>query len=521
MFSFTKPICEIRTCRGQVRPGIMTLMLVVAAAGLATRVTQAADEAGQPSRPNLVFILADDLGYADVGSFGQQRIRTPHLDRLAAEGLRLTQHYSGNAVCAPSRCVLMTGYHPGHAYIRDNSEVKPEGQRPLPAETQTLARLLQAKGYATGAFGKWGLGSPGSSGDPLNQGFERFFGYNCQRVAHNYYPTYLWDNAEQRPLDNPAFAAHQKFPPGADPQSPAAYAGYTGKEFAPDLITDAALEFIRASHQQRRPFFVYVPSTIPHLALQIPADGLAEYEGTFPEEPYLGDKAYLPHRTPRAAYAAMVTRLDQHVGRILDLLDELKLTDSTLVVFSSDNGPLYDRLGGTDTDFFRSAADLRGRKGSLYEGGVRVPTIVRWPGQVAAGTTSDRVSGFEDWLPTMLDAAGLGDTIPTGLDGISLLPTLQGREQPPRPFLYREFPGYGGQQSIRVGDWKAVRQQLRPPQGREPKLAVELYNLANDPQESRDVAAEYPEKAAELLRRMQEQHRPSAEFPIPALDRGG
>jgi arylsulfatase A len=478
-------------------------------------------EAGQirgqeprPRLPNIVLILADDLGYGDLGSFGQRKIRTPNLDRLAREGLRLTQHYSGNSVCAPSRCVLMTGRHPGHAFVRDNREVRPEGQVPLPEEAVTLAELLRQQGYATGAFGKWGLGFPGSSGDPLAQGFDRFFGYNCQRVAHNFYPTSLWDNNRQVALDNPEFAAHQRFPADADASRAESYAQYQGRVYAPDLITEAALRFVRENRE--RPFFLYFPSTIPHLALQVPEDGLAAYRDAFPEEPYLGDRAYLPHFTPRAAYAAMVTRLDQHVGLILELLNELHLADSTIVVFSSDNGPLYDRLGGTDTDFFQSARDLRGRKGSLYEGGVRVPTIVRWPNHIAAGNQSDYVSGFEDWLPTFLHLIGREATIPADVDGVNL---ERGREQAPRAFLYREFPSYGGQQSIRVGDWKAVRQNLKP-RGREPDVSVQLYHLGRDPQESTDVAAEHPQIVEKLLALMRAQHTPSETFPLPALDEG-
>ena len=480
--------------------------------------------AGRP--PNLVFILADDLGYGDIGSFGQTRIRTPNLDRLAAGGMRFTRHYSGNAVCAPSRCVLMTGRHPGHAFIRDNRDANQgnrgafaEGQVALPAGTRTLPSLLKARGYATGAFGKWGLGPPGSEGDPLRQGFDRFFGYNCQRVAHNYYPTSLWDNATVRPLQNLAFAAHQKLQPGADTNDVATYQRFTSREYAPDLIHEQALRFVR-DHRDR-PFFLYLPTTVPHLALQVPDDSLAEYAGKFAETPYPGGRGYLPHRTPRAAYAAMVTRLDREIGRLLDLLKELGLDEQTLVVFTSDNGPLYDELGGTDTDFFNSAAGLRGRKGSLYEGGIRVPLLVRWPGHIPAGRSSDRVTGFEDWLPTLLELVGQAGESPKEVDGISFVPTLLGREQAPRPFLYREFPAYGGQQSIVMGEWKGVRQKLlaRAGQGGASGGRLELYNLAKDPQETTDVAGQHPDVVARLERLLREQHSPSALFPFPALDR--
>ncbi len=475
--------------------------------------------ASAADKPNIVFLLCDDLGFGDVGAFGQQKIRTPNVNRLAAEGMKLTTHYSGNAVCAPSRCVLMTGLHPGHAFIRDNRQYRKgsEGQWPIPAETVTLAEVLQELGYTTGAFGKWGLGAPDTTGEPLKQGIDRFFGYNCQAVAHNYYPTYLWDNGVKLPLNNPPFAATQKFPASADPNDPASYARYSGKDFAPDFITAQALKFIRDNKD--RPFFLFYPTTVPHLALQVPDDSLAEYAGKFPEEPYLGDKAYLPHRTPRAAYAAMVTRLDREIGRLMQEVAAQGLDDNTIFVFSSDNGPLYDKLGGTDTDFFQSAGVFRGRKGSLYEGGVRVPTIVRWKGKIAAGTESKRVSGFEDWFPTLVEVAGGLEAIPNGLDGISLVPTLLGKPQPDRPFLYREFPSYGGQQSIRVGDWKAVRQNLNPP-ARRPLNAgpIELYDLTAEPTESTDVADNHPELVAKLSKLMAEQRVKSEVFPIRALD---
>ena len=475
-------------------------------------------------RPNIVFILADDLGFGELGCFGQTKIKTPNLDKLAAEGMRLTQHYSGNAVCAPSRCVLMTGKHPGHAFIRNNRSTPPEGQYPIPADTVTLPKLLGKQGYVCGGFGKWGLGGPGSAGEPLKQGMNRFFGFNCQGVAHNHYPTHLWDDDKQVSLNNPMFDAHQnKLAAGAGPNDPASYAGFVGKEFAQDVIMEQALRFVRDN--KSRPFFLYVPSTIPHLAIQVPEDSLAEYSGKFDDPPYVGGKGYLPHRQPRAAYAAMITRLDRDVGRIVALVRELGLEENTLFVFSSDNGPAYGGIGGTDADFFNSAGPLRGKKGSLYEGGFRVPTIARWKGKIPAGTPRDRVSGFEDWLPTLLDVAGAKDSTPKEIDGLSLLPTLRGESQSERPFLYREFPDYSGQQSVRVGDWKAIRQNLKP-KGKPPatdatKIIVktELYNLKDDLAESKDVAAEHPDVLAKLEKLMREQHVPSAEFPFAVLDR--
>ena len=480
------------------------LLAFLLAAGLAS--------AQQPERkPNIIFILADDLGYADLGSYGQKHIRTPHLDRLARTGMRFTQHYSGNAVCAPSRCVLLTGLHPGHAAIRDNREVKPEGQTPLPSGTVTIAHLLRQQGYATAVIGKWGLGFPGSSGDPLQQGFDRFFGYNCQREAHNHYPAALWDNARKLVLRNVAFPAHQKLPEEADPSDPLSYARFRGNVYAPDRLRDAALAFIRA--QRERPFFLYFATPVPHLALQAPDDALAAYRGKWPETPYDGSRGYLPHPTPRAAYAAMVTRMDADIGRLLALVKELGLLNDTIIVFTSDNGPLYGGHGGTDTEFFRSAGRMRGRKGSLYEGGIRVPLIVSWPGKIAPGSVSDRVTGFEDWLATLLELSGA--TNRTRRDGISFAPTLLGKPQAARPFLYREFPGYGGQQTARVGDWKGIRQRLA-----KTLAQTELYQLKEDPGETNNVASEYPEVVAQLEAVMREQHQRSEAFRIRALDQG-
>jgi len=460
-------------CLNMCRSAVAALICLCAwndFAGLATAVEPSPRL--RDSRPNIVFILADDLGYGDLGCFGQKKIRTPHLDRMAAEGMRLTQHYSGNAVCAPSRCVLMTGLHPGHAFIRNNRETKPEGQYPILADTVTLGKLLQRQGYVTGAFGKWGLGGPDSEGRPLKQGINRFFGYNCQAVAHNFYPTYLWDDETRFPLKNPVFPAHQKsLPDGSDPLDPKSYAGFTGPDYSADLIAEQALRFVR-DHKDR-PFFLYVPTTVPHLALQVPEDALKEYEGAFPDDPpYEGGRGYLPHRTPRTAYAAMITRMDQHVGKIVSQIQELGLDHKTIYIFSSDNGPLFDKYGGTDCEFFESAGPLRGRKGSLYEGGFREPTLVRWTGHIPAGRSSDRVTGFEDWISTLLDLIGAKAVTPAGLDGISFAPTLLGHEQPARPFLYREFPDYGGQVALRMGDWKGVVQNLMP-RGKQPAASLE------------------------------------------------
>jgi arylsulfatase len=459
-------------------------------------------------KPNFIFILADDLGYGELGCYGQEKIRTPHLDRMAAEGIRFTQFYCGSPVCAPSRCVLLTCKHSGHAYIRDNSEVQPEGQLPIPDEELTIAELLKKEGYATAVIGKWGLGPPGSSGDPLRQGFDFFFGYNCQRHAHNYYPTYLYRNHEKVILDNPDFPAHQKFPEGLDPSDPAHYTRYTGKQYAPDLMTEEALAFIRRHRNQ--PFFLYFATTIPHLALQVPEDSLREYLGKFPETPYLGDRGYLPHYAPRAAYAAMITRMDRHVGQILQLLEELNLADRTVVFFSSDNGPTHGRgpenlgVGGVDTDFFRSAGPLSGRKGSVYEGGIRVPLIVRWPGKIRPGSVTDHIAGFQDVLPTILHI--LGKQPPPDCDGISFLPTLLGMpEQKTHPYLVWEFYGYGGQQAVRLGRWKGIRMNCY----KDPNGPLQVFDLDTDLAETTDLAAAYPEIVRQMEEILKREHSPS------------
>lgn len=444
------------------------------------------------ARPNIVLFLADDLGYSQLGCYGETRIRTPHIDRLAAEGTRFTQAYSGSPVCAPSRCVLLTGKHTGHAHVRDNREIKPEGQAPLPAGTPTLARLLRDAGYATGIVGKWGLGHPGSDGEPLAQGFDFFFGYNCQRKAHNHYPPELWRNTARVRLA------------GND-------GGPTGRQYAPDLFEAEALGFIEANRS--RPFFLFFATTIPHLALQVPEDSLAEYAGLWPETPYDGSKGYLPHPTPRAAYAAMVTRFDRSVGRIMARIEELGLAKDTLVLFASDNGPTYD-VGGYDMDFFLGAGGFRSHKGYLYEGGIRVPFIARRPGVVPAGRASAGLVTFQDVLPTCLEIAGARPA--EDVDGVSLRRLLEGRTGGPSDdrAIHMEFPAYGGQQMARLGRWKGVRQGLLE----NPDAPIELYDLEEDPGETADVAAAHPEVVAELAGIMVREHRPSELFPFPALD---
>jgi arylsulfatase A len=474
--------------------------------------------AGEARKPNIIFILADDLGYGETGPFGQKIIRTPTLDKMAGEGMKFTQHYTGSPVCAPARCVLMTGKHPGHAFVRDNREVgewySGEGQFPIPASEPCIAAALKSAGYATGAFGKWGLGGVGSSGDPLKHGFDHFFGFNDQRQAHNYYPQYVVDDDRRVPLpgnSNVVTKVGGKISDGADPNDAASYASFTGQQYVPDLCNERALQFIR-DHQDK-PFFLYYPTTVPHLSLQVPEDSRAEYEGKLDDKPYTGGNGYLPNQFPHAAYAAMITRMDRDIGKLMQLVKDLGLDDNTIFIFTSDNGAVYP-LAGVDPVYFKSNGDLRGYKGDIYEGGIREPLIVRWKNHVPAHITSDFVSGFEDWMPTLLELAGAKNLVPPTADGISLAPTLLGKQQAERPFLYREFHGYGGQQAVRVGDWKLLKRDLIATPKKPATPTLELYNLAADPAEKENVAAAHPDLVAKLQKIMDAQHTPSKQFPF-------
>ncbi len=438
--------------------------------------------------PNVVLIMADDLGVFELGCYGQTKIKTPHIDKLAAEGMKFNRFYAGNAVCAPSRCCLLTGMHPGHATIRNNGEVKPEGQRPIKEDDVTIAEVLQQKGYVCGAIGKWGLGMFDSPGSPLKQGFDFFYGYNCQRHAHSHYPKYLYRNDQRVEL------------PGNNLK--------TGDSWSHDLFEKESLAFLDAN--AKKPFFLYLPFAVPHVAVQAPDDAIAEYRGKLGDDPaYDGKKGYQPHPTPHAGYAAMVTRMDGTVGKIVAKLKELKLDDNTLVLFTSDNGPTHN-VGGADSTYFQSAGNLRGLKGSLYEGGIRAPLLARWPGTIKPGTTCDMPLAFWDLLPTIAQVAGA--QAPKSIDGISFLPALKGREQKGHEFLYWEFPGYGGQQAVIANGWKAVRQKMGK------GIKTELYHLDGDESEAKDVAAEQPAKLKELEAIMLREHTPSPEFPLQRID---
>lgn len=414
--------------------------------------------------PNIVFVMADDLGYNHLGCYGQEKIRTPHIDRLASEGMRFTQCYAGAPVCAPSRSVLMTGVHGGRTSVRANS-----GGVPILDEDVTVAEALKRAGYATGCFGKWGLGDAGTDGVPNRQGFGEFFGYLHQVHAHFYYPYFLWKNGEKYLL------------PGNE--------GGGRGQYTHDEIVQQALNFIRDNKD--RPFFLYLPFTIPHTELLVPEDSFAEYDSRFEEpNPYRGGH-YANQPKPRTAFAAMVSRMDRDVGRVTGLLRELDLEESTVVFFTSDNGGQDG--GGADLAFFEGNKPLRGAKGQLYEGGIRVPMIAKWPGRIDAGSESGHVWSFDDVFPTL--AALAGAEVPEAVTGVTALPALigegaAGHPQRIKPYHYWEL---GGGRALRMGDWKAVR-----PTGDHP---YELYNLANDPGETRNVAEEYG-RLLESMKRM-------------------
>jgi arylsulfatase A-like enzyme len=425
-------------------------------------------EAGEPTgKPNIIFILADDLGYGDLGCYGQKQIQTPSIDRLATEGMRFTDHYSGTTVCAPSRCSLMTGLHTGHTYVRGNSEVQPMGQLPLPTDTVTLPKLLKKAGYTTALIGKWGLGGPDSTGIPNRQGFDYFFGYLCQRHAHNHYPEFLFRNSARTPLKN-------KVPGG---RLDGAGVATEKVEYSYDLMEQEALQFVEQN--KKGPFFLYLAVTLPHANNEGGKNGM--------EVPDYGVYADKDWPEPDKGHAAMITRLDRGVGRIVQKLKDLGIDENTLVFFTSDNGP--HREGGANPEFFDSNGPLRGLKRALYEGGIRVPLIARWPGRIRAGAVTDHVSAFWDFLPTLVELAGAprpGDT-----DGISLLPALLGRpeQQKRHEFLYWEFHEGGSVQAVRMGRWKAVR-----PFGK----GLELYDLQTDLGETNNVADHHPDVVAKI-----------------------
>lgn len=440
--------------------------------------------------PNIIYILADDLGYGDLSLTGQKKFITPNIDKLAEEGMFFTQHYSGSTVCAPSRSTLMTGLHTGHTPIRGNKEIRPEGQWPLPSNTQTLSKLLKNKGYTTGVFGKWGLGYPGSEGDPLNQGFDRFYGYNCQRLGHNYYPYHLWSDQEKIILKGNE--------------------GHKSEQYAPILIHQEALNFI--DNNKEKPFFLYYPSIIPHAELLAPASYMKKHLGKYePEKSFIGtddgenykDGPYQSQKNGHAAFAAMINLLDDQVGEIVDKIEALGLSENTIIIFTSDNGPHLE--AGADPDYFDSNSIFRGYKRDLYEGGIRVPMIAKWPGNIAKGSKTNHISAFWDVMPTIAEIVDFKTE--NKVDGISFLPTLLGNQnQKQHSHLYWEFHEKGGRQAIRQKDWKLVRYNTKK------NGNYQLYNLNEDPSENTDLATIYPEKVTELKQVLESSRIPSEVF---------
>jgi arylsulfatase A-like enzyme len=473
-----RPVCPVRSA------------LLFVAWALCLSATAAAEAA---DKPNIIFILADDLGYGDLGSYGQKLIETPNLDRMAAEGIRFTDFYAGNTVCAPSRSVLMTGQHMGHTHVRGNAGADISIQT-LRDEDVTVAEVLKQAGYATALCGKWGLGEdvPGNQGLPNDQGFDLFYGYLNQVHAHNYYPEFLWLNKEKQPLRNKVTTLPRK------------YAGFAGGyatervDYSHDLILEQALGFVEA--QKDGPFFLYLPLTIPH----------ANNEGTRgtgdgQEVPDYGIYKDRPWDNPDKGQAAMITRMDAGVGQLLALLKRLSVDDNTLVMFSSDNGP-HDE-GGHNTELFNPGGPLRGMKRDLYEGGVRVPLIARWPGRIAAGTETAHIGYFGDLLATCAELAGA--EVPANLDSISFVPTLTGNadKQAEHDYLYWEFYEQGGKQAVRHGQWKAVRMPMVTG-------PTELYDLDADLGEQANIAAAHPEIVRRLEAMMKAAHVPHPNWQV-------
>ncbi len=452
--------------------------------------------AGKNRQPNIILIVADDLGYGEVGCYGQQKISTPNIDRLASQGLRMTQFYAGTSVCAPSRTSLMTGMHTGHTTVRGNRGMKPEGQFPLSDSVLTFPQVLQKSGYATAAFGKWGLGYPGSSGEPLKKGFDRFYGYNCQTLAHNYYPDHLW--SDQTKVNLPE-----------NLQSDSIYSA--------DLIHQQAMRFLQSDHA--KPFFLFLPYTLPHGDVNVPHDAVYERYVKLFHEPDAARPAndntvehqYEPQK--HAAFAAMVSRLDRYVGEVVAAVDKAGMAENTLIIFTSDNGP--HRENGGDPDFFNSSAGLHGIKRDLYEGGIRVPFVAVWKGKIMPRVDTVQTAAFWDLMPTFEALAGLPVT--KRLDGLSILPFLSGEVQlQQHPFYYWEFHESGGRQAVRLGQWKGVKLNVSKNAG----APIELYNLKTDPAEKNNVATRHRDIVKKIAAIIAGEHRSDKNWPLLVKEGG-
>lgn len=445
---------------------------------------------GQTQKTNIIFIIADDLGYGDIGVNGQKKIETPNIDRLAKMGVQFKQFYAGTAVCAPSRASLMTGLHTGHAPVRGNKGFKPEGQTPLPDLSITFPMLLNKAGYTTAAYGKWGLGFITTSGDPQKKGFEEFYGYNCQTLAHNYYPDHLWQNHEKVDL-----SGNLKY----------------DSVYSADLIHEQAMRFLKVDHDQ--PFFLFLPYTLPHADVFLPHDSVYNYYvKKFNEKPVeiksTDREAHHFDPYPHAAFAAMVARLDRYTGEIMKAVEEKGIARNTLIIFTSDNGP--HRENGGDPDFFNSSGGYRGIKRDLYEGGIRVPFMAYHPGVTKSGTVNNTPFAFWDLFNTFLDVAGLPKSRQT--DGFSILPAIKGQKQQIHSWLYWEFHESGGRQAVRMGNWKGVRLNVN----KEKNPALELYDLQKDPLEKNNIATKYPAIVRQIERIMTDAHQRNGDWPLLA-----
>lgn len=442
-------------------------------------------------KPNIIYIIADDLGYGDLGCYGQKIIKTPNIDRICNEGMKFTQHYSGSTVCAPSRCSLMTGMHTGHAHVRGNGEIQPEGQVPIAKDIPTIAELLKNTGYTTGMFGKWGLGGPDTGSEPSDRGFDYWYGFNCQRQAHNYYPTHLWRNRKKVILKG----------------------NRDGKceQFSHNLIAEEALAFIKRNKD--KPFFAFMPFTIPHAELAVPKEAMGMYDGKIKEVEIFKDPSvvykqgsYNAQAKPRTAFAAMISLMDKNIGRIMALLKELGIDDNTIVMFTSDNGPHHE--GGADPKFFNSSGLLTGSKRHLYEGGIRVPMIARWPGKIEPNSGTDHISAFWDVMPTLCEISN--SKPPKGIDGISFLPVMLGKKQKQHKYLYWEFHEQGGKQAVRMGRWKAMRLRASI----NPEAPIRLYDLDNDIAEKNNIAANHPQIVKQMDQIMKDARVHSDRWPF-------
>jgi arylsulfatase A len=443
---------------------------------------------GQNQKTNIIFIIADDLGYGDIGINGQEKIETPNINRLAKLGVQFKQFYAGTAVCAPSRASLMTGLHTGHAPVRGNKGFQPEGQTPLPDSSVTFPMLLRKAGYTTAAFGKWGLGFITTSGDPQQKGFDEFYGYNCQTLAHNYYPDHLWQNHDRIDL-----SGNLKF----------------DSVYSADLIHEQAMQFLKADHDN--PFFLFLPYTLPHADVFVPHDSVYDhYVRKFNEKPVeikSNDReAHHFDPYPHAAYAAMVARLDRYTGEIMKAVEEKGIARNTIIIFTSDNGP--HRENGGDPEFFNSNGIYRGIKRDLYEGGIRVPFIAYQPGVTRPGTINNTPFAFWDLFNTFLDMAALPKAKNT--DGFSILPAIRGQKQQTHPYLYWEFHESGGRQAVRMGNWKGVRLNVN----KERYPVLELYDLQKDPAEKNNIAAKYPAIVQQIEKIMAEAHQHNGDWPL-------